>query len=163
MRVVVQRSGPATCIVDGEITGRISRGLVLLVSVDPEDDKHDVEWMGNKLAGLRIFPDTEGKMNRSILDLQKEWSADPDREEQERPGILSISQFTLHGNVRKGFRPSFGRAAGPEKGKEYYDLLNEDLRKRGLYVAEGIFGAMMDISLINEGPVTILIDSKHAF
>ncbi len=163
MRIVVQRSGPARCEVNGEITGHIPAGLVILISVDPDDSPHDVEWMGNKIAGLRIFPDSDGKMNRSILDIQKDWSNDPGSSDETRPGILSISQFTLHGNARKGFRPSFVGAAPPDKGEEYYHLLNNDLRGRGLSVEEGIFGAMMDIHLVNEGPVTILIDSKHAF
>lgn len=163
MRAVVQRSGPAACTVDSKITGRIPRGLVLLVSIDPEDTDKDVDWMGNKISGLRIFPDLEGKMNRSLLDLQDEWSAGPNPTEETRPGILSISQFTLHGRVRKGFRPSFTRAADPEKAKEYYERLNNNIRDRGLMVQEGIFGAMMEIQLVNEGPVTILIDSKQAF
>lgn len=163
MRVVVQRSGPARCLVDGKVTGAIPRGLVVLVSVDPDDEIRDVEWLGNKIAGLRIFPDAEGKMNRSLLDIQEDWESTPSPDPDERPGVLSISQFTLHGTVRKGFRPSFAHAASPDKGKEFYQLLNTDLRNRGLFVAEGVFGAMMDIHLVNEGPVTILIDSKGAF
>ena len=157
MRVVIQRSGHAVCEVDGKITGEIVGGLVVFVSVDPEDTIHDVEWMGNKIAGLRIFNDSDGKMNLSLLDIVA------DQDESDKFAILSISQFTLHGNARKGFRPSFVGAAPPEKGKEYYDLLNNDLRNRGLRIEEGIFGAMMNISLLNEGPVTILIDSKHKF
>ena len=163
MRAVVQRSGPAKCVVDSKVTGQIPLGLVVFVSIDPDDTDRDVEWMGNKISGLRIFPDPEGKMNRSLLDLQTDWTTGPNPTEEVRPGILSISQFTLHGKVKKGFRPSFGGAADPEKGKEFYDRLNNDLRDRGLKVEEGIFGAMMDIELINEGPVTILIDSKGEF
>jgi D-tyrosyl-tRNA(Tyr) deacylase len=144
-----------------KVTGAIPCGLVLLVSVDPADTIDDVKWMGNKIAGLRIFPDSEGKMNRSLLDLQEDWRSKTPDDESTRPGILSISQFTLHSRVRKGFRPSFTDAAGPEKGEEYYRLLNDDLRERGLIVAEGIFGAMMDIHLVNEGPVTIFIDTKN--
>jgi D-aminoacyl-tRNA deacylase len=144
-------------MVDGKITGQIGGGLVVFVSVDPEDTFHDVEWMGNKIAGLRIFGDKEGKMNRSLQDMEN------DIKDGAGIGVLSISQFTLHGNARKGFRPSFVGAAPPEKGLEYYRLLNDALRKRGLIVEEGIFGATMDISLVNEGPVTILIDSKHKF
>jgi D-tyrosyl-tRNA(Tyr) deacylase len=157
MRAVIQRSGPAKCEVDGKITGQIRGGLVVFISVDPEDTINDVEWMGNKIAGLRIFGDEDEKMNLSLFDLVK------DREEGSGIGILSISQFTLHGNARKGFRPSFVGAAPPEKALEFYTLFNDDLRNRGLIVEEGIFGATMDISLINEGPVTILIDSKHEF
>ncbi|MCX6646049.1 MAG: D-aminoacyl-tRNA deacylase [bacterium] len=157
MRAVVQRSGPAKCQVDGKITGQINAGLVVFISVDPEDTLDDVEWMGNKIAGLRIFSDEDGKMNLSLLDLVNE------KEEGSEIGVLSISQFTLHGNARKGFRPSFVGAAPPEKALEFYTSFNDDLRNRGLIVEEGIFGATMDISLVNEGPVTILIDSKHKF
>jgi D-aminoacyl-tRNA deacylase len=160
MRVVVQRSGYARCVVDGKVNGEIPSGLVVLVSIDIEDTDKDIDWMGNKIAGLRIFEDTEGKMNRSILDIQSDWESGGKPSTLTRPGILSISQFTLHGDVRKGFRPSFGHAASPDKGKEYYDKFNDDLRARGLFIAEGIFGAMMDIHIVNKGPVTILIDSK---
>jgi len=161
MRAVVQRSGPAKCTVDGKITGEIRSGIVLFVSIDPEDGENDIKWMGNKIAGLRIFPDDEGKMNRSILDILDGF---PDKtNEYELPGILSISQFTLHGNVKKGFRPSFAQAADPAQAEDFYCRLNDDLRLRGLIVREGIFGATMDISLVNEGPVTILIDSKNKF
>jgi len=163
MRVVVQRSGPAKCVVDGKVTGEIPAGLVVLVSVDPEDSGKDVEWMGNKIAGLRIFPDSDDKMNRSITDIQEDWKLRTTDDPSARPGILSISQFTLHGNAKKGFRPSFVGAAPPVKGEEYYNLLNIDLQNRGLRVETGIFGAMMDIHLVNEGPVTILIDSKNKF
>ncbi len=163
MRVVAQRSGPARCEVDGAVTGSIPMGLVVLVSVDPEDTIRDIEWMGNKLAGLRIFPDEEGKMNRSILEVQEDWKASDDPSAESRPGILSVSQFTLHGKAKKGFRPSFTGAASPDKGEEYYRLLSKDLRNRGLRVEEGIFGATMDVHLVNEGPVTILIDSKGSF
>jgi D-aminoacyl-tRNA deacylase len=160
MRAVVQRSGPARCEVDGKITGTIPSGLVVLVSVDPLDTIEDIKWLGNKIAGLRIFGDSEGKMNRSLVDIQADWASSSNPDPDLRPGILAISQFTLHGRVKKGFRPSFTEAADPVKGQEYYILLNKDLRGRGLFVAEGIFGAMMDIHLVNEGPVTIWIDTK---
>ena len=161
MRTVIQRSGPAHCEVDGRITGSIPKGLVVLVSVDPEDTLQDIDWLANKIAGLRIFPDMEGKMNRSLLDLQADWLAQANEDHSSRPGILSISQFTLHGRVKKGFRPSFTDAADPVKAEEYYKLLNENLRGRGLRVEEGVFGAMMKIYLVNEGPVTIIIDTKN--
>jgi D-tyrosyl-tRNA(Tyr) deacylase len=157
MRAVVQRSGPAKCEVDGKVTGAIIGGLVVLVSVDPDDTTKDIEWMGNKISGLRIFSDSDGKMNRSLLDVVNE------QDDERKFGVLSISQFTLHGNARKGFRPSFVGAAPPDMAEECYKLFNDEVRKRGLNVEEGIFGAMMNISLINEGPVTILIDSKHKF
>ncbi len=163
MRAVVQRSDRASCTVDEKVTGEIPYGLVLLVSIDPEDTDNDIEWMGNKVSGLRIFPDSDGKMNLSLLDLQEKWESIADREPESRPGILSISQFTLHGKARKGFRPSFTGAASPEMAEIFYGKLNDDLSLRGLRIEEGVFGAMMDISLINKGPVTILIDSKHNF
>ena len=163
MRVVAQRSGKAECEVDDSITGAIPFGLVVLVSIDPDDTDKDIIWMANKLSGLRIFPDDEGKMNRSILDLVEDWKSLPGSTNENRPGILSISQFTLHGKVKKGFRPSFDGAAKPEKAEKFYNLLNDALRNYELYVAEGIFGAMMKIRLVNEGPVTILIDSKGEF
>jgi D-tyrosyl-tRNA(Tyr) deacylase len=159
MRVVVQRSGPAHCEVNGKVTGSINSGLVIFVSVDPEDTEKDIKWMGNKISGLRIFPDPDNKMNRSILDL----IGDPASGNSVAPSILSISQFTLHGRVKKGFRPSFTEAAHPDKGNDCYIRLNNDLRSRGIEVAEGLFGAMMDIHLVNDGPVTILIDSKGSF
>jgi D-tyrosyl-tRNA(Tyr) deacylase len=161
MRVVVQRSGPARCEVNGEATGSIPKGLVILVSVDPADTQTDIEWLSNKIAGLRIFPDSEDKMNRSIQEVQSDWANSPCPNPSDRPGVLSISQFTLHGRVKKGFRPSFTDAADPVKGEEYYRLLNESLRSSGLRVEEGIFGAMMNVFLVNEGPVTIIIDTKN--
>lgn len=163
MRAVVQRTGHARCEIGKRVTGEIPGGLVALISVDPDDTEKDIDWMGNKISGLRIFPDAENKMNRSLLDLQAEWEISGDASDGDRPGILSISQFTLHGKVKKGFRPSFTDAATPDKAENFYHLLNENLRDRGLKVEEGVFGAMMDIHLVNEGPVTILIDSKGMF
>lgn len=153
MRAVVQRSGLAKCVVNNSITGEINSGLVVLISIAPDDSLDDIRWMSNKISGLRIFPDSENKMNLSILDLI---SSDI----SPKPAILSISQFTLHGRVKKGFRPSFTDAAPPDIAEKFYELFNDDLRSRGIRVEEGIFGAMMDIHLVNTGPVTILIDSK---
>jgi D-tyrosyl-tRNA(Tyr) deacylase len=149
MRAVIQRVDEAKVIVDDETTGEIGAGLLALISVDADDDEQDIQWMANKISGLRIFPDGEGKMNLSALDLGLE--------------ILSVSQFTLHGRVKKGFRPSFTDAASPEKGGEYWHALNEEMRKYGVRVREGVFGAKMMVHLINNGPVTILIDSKKKF
>jgi D-tyrosyl-tRNA(Tyr) deacylase len=149
MRAVVQRVDEAKVVVEGKVAGEIGPGLLALISVDAEDDEKDIEWMANKISGLRIFPDAEDKMNLSALDLGLE--------------LLSVSQFTLHGRVKKGFRPSFTDAAGPEKGEEYWHRLNEEMRKYGLRVQEGIFGARMMVHLVNNGPVTILIDSKKKF
>lgn len=145
MRAVVQRVKKASVSVDGEVVGRINRGLLVLLGVGENDTENDVSWMANKIAGLRIFPDAEDKMNLSALDLNLE--------------ILVISQFTLYGSVKKGFRPSFTSAASPEKGKEYYEKFVLELKKTNLKVETGIFGAMMDVELINQGPVTILIES----
>jgi D-tyrosyl-tRNA(Tyr) deacylase len=149
MRAVVQRVDSAKVVVDDRVTGEIGRGLLVFISVAVDDDERDIQWMANKISGLRIFPDAEDRMNLSALDLGLE--------------VLSVSQFTLHGRVKKGFRPSFTDAAPPEKGQDYWFKLNDEMRKYGLRVLEGIFGARMMVHLVNNGPVTILIDSKKEF
>jgi D-tyrosyl-tRNA(Tyr) deacylase len=149
MRAVIQRVDEAKVIVDDKITGEINTGILALVSVAADDTEEDVKWMANKIGGLRVFSDGFGKMNFSVLDLGYE--------------VLSVSQFTLHGRVKKGFRPSFSDAAPPEKAQEYWHMLNDEMRKYGLRVLEGIFGAKMMVHLVNNGPVTILIDSKKQF
>jgi D-tyrosyl-tRNA(Tyr) deacylase len=131
--------------VSGEVVGRIEKGLVLLVGVTQEDTEADARYLADKLAGLRIFEDAEGKMNLSVKEIGGE--------------VLSISQFTLYGDVRKGKRPNFMAAARPEQAKPLYDKLNELLRGVGLRVETGVFGAMMDVELTNWGPVTLVIDS----
>ncbi|MBW7476256.1 D-tyrosyl-tRNA(Tyr) deacylase [Paenibacillus oenotherae] len=146
MKVVVQRCKQAAVTIEGEIAGAIDQGLMLLVGITHEDTESDIVWMADKIAGLRIFEDESGKMNLSVLDLNG--------------GILSVSQFTLYGDCRKGRRPNFMAAARPEQAEALYDLFNMRLRERGLSVATGRFGAMMDVSLVNWGPVTIIIDSK---
>jgi D-tyrosyl-tRNA(Tyr) deacylase len=146
MRVVVQRSKQASVTVEGEITGKIESGLVLLVGITHNDTKDDAEYVADKIANLRIFEDEDGKMNRSVKDVGG--------------AILSVSQFTLYGDTRKGRRPSFIEAARPEQAQPLYDFFNEKLRERGLAVETGIFGAMMDVALINDGPVTLLVESK---
>jgi len=146
MRVVVQRSGQAHVAVDGAIVGSIERGLVLLVGITHEDTEQDAKFVAEKIAGLRIFEDESGKMNHSVTDVKGQ--------------ILSISQFTLYGDCRKGKRPNFMAAARPEQAKPLYDRFNELLREQGLTVATGVFGAMMDVQLINDGPVTIIVESK---
>lgn len=146
MRVVLQRSKQASVTVDGEITGAIEKGYVLLVGITHTDTIEDIRYVAKKVAEIRLWEDEEGKMNHSIL---------------ERGGsILSVSQFTLYGDVKKGRRPSFIEAARPEVAKPLWDAFNEILREQGLTVETGIFGAMMDVSLINDGPVTIIIESK---
>ncbi|SFE25435.1 D-tyrosyl-tRNA(Tyr) deacylase [Paenibacillus catalpae] len=147
MKVVVQRSKQASVTIDGEVAGAIDHGLVLLVGITHEDTEEDIRWMADKVAGLRIFEDENEKMNFSVLDVGGQ--------------ILSISQFTLYGDSRKGRRPNFMAAARPEQAEPLYDRFNELLRKAGLVVATGRFGAMMDVALVNAGPVTLIIDSKQ--
>ncbi|WP_432358446.1 D-aminoacyl-tRNA deacylase [Sporosarcina sp. UB5] len=146
MKVVLQRSGEASVTVDGEVTGSIRKGYVLLVGITHDDTKEDADYIAKKIAGLRLWEDEEGKMNRSIDEVDGE--------------ILSVSQFTLYGDVRKGRRPSFIDAARPEKAEPIWNYFNDALREQGLTVETGVFGAMMDVSLVNDGPVTIIIESK---
>jgi D-aminoacyl-tRNA deacylase len=146
MRVVVQRSKNAKVTVNGEITGQISKGLVLLVGVTHEDKEEDAVFLADKIANLRIFEDDAGKMNLSLLDVGGE--------------ILSVSQFTLYGDCRKGRRPNFMEAARPEQANQLYERFNSLLREKDIKVETGIFGAMMDVELINDGPVTLIVESK---
>ena len=146
MIVVIQRVHSATVTIDDQIVGEIGNGLVLLAGIAATDIEEDIEFVANKCAQLRIFQDDQGKLNRSVLDVKGE--------------ILAISQFTLLGDTRKGRRPSFITAAGPEKGKKLYDYFIECLRVLQLHVETGIFGAMMDVSLVNAGPVTLIVESK---
>ncbi|WP_274650037.1 D-aminoacyl-tRNA deacylase [Paenibacillus humicola] len=146
MRVVVQRSKRAAVTVCGETVGEIQGGLVLLVGITHEDTEADVRWMADKISGLRIFEDEAGKMNRSVVDTGG--------------SVLSVSQFTLYGDCRKGRRPNFMAAARPEHAESLYEAFNGALRGAGLPVETGRFGAMMDVSLVNDGPVTLILDSK---
>ncbi|NYE05162.1 D-tyrosyl-tRNA(Tyr) deacylase [Bacillus niacini] len=146
MRVVVQRSKKAKVTVNEEVTGQISKGLVLLVGVTHQDTEEDAAFLADKIANLRIFEDDAGKMNLSLLDVGGE--------------ILSVSQFTLYGDCRKGRRPNFMEAARPEQANQLYEGFNGLLREKGIKVETGIFGAMMDVELINDGPVTLIVESK---
>lgn len=146
MKVVLQRSRQAKVEVNGEVVGEIDKGFVLLVGITHDDKEEDAKYLADKIAHLRVFEDEEGKMNRSILD--------------EKGSILSISQFTLYGDTKKGRRPNFMNAAKPDYAKALYDQFNEFLQKHELLVQTGIFGAMMDVHLINDGPVTLILDSK---
>ncbi|WP_100402245.1 D-aminoacyl-tRNA deacylase [Bacillus sp. FJAT-42315] len=146
MKVVLQRSKQASVTVEGEIVGQIESGLVLLVGVTHEDREEDVNYLADKIIHLRIFEDEAGKMNHSLLDVGG--------------SILSVSQFTLYGDCRKGRRPNFMAAAKGEQAKQMYDLFNERLREKGIHVETGTFGAMMDVSLVNDGPVTLIVESK---
>lgn len=147
MRVVIQRVSQANVIADGIESGKIKRGFLLLIGVEEEDTSEDVDYLTRKIANLRVFEDEAGKMNLSLRDVEGE--------------ILSISQFTLHANTKKGNRPSFVQAAKPEKADALYEELNSNLRNEGFHVETGVFGADMDVALVNDGPVTILIDSKN--
>ncbi|MDQ6599780.1 D-tyrosyl-tRNA(Tyr) deacylase [Bacillus salipaludis] len=146
MRVVVQRSKKAKVTVNGEITGQISSGLVLLVGVTHDDNEEDAAYLADKVANLRIFEDAAEKMNLSLLDVGGE--------------ILSVSQFTLYGDCRNGRRPSFINAARPEQAIGLYETFNSLLRDKGIHVETGRFGAMMEVELTNDGPVTLIVDSK---
>ena len=149
MRAVVQRVSQSKVSVEGEITGQISRGLMVLLGVADGDTVKDAEYMANKVAGLRIFMDEDEKMNLSVKDIGGE--------------ILAVSQFTLMGDVRKGKRPSFSDAARPDEANDLYQKFIEFLRSDGLHVEEGVFQTHMMVDLTNDGPVTILLDSKKVF
>lgn len=149
MRAVVQRVTEAKVQVQGRVTGQIARGLLVLLSVGQDDGEADLVYLVDKIAGLRVFPDAAGKMN---LDVGQAGGA-----------VLLVSQFTLHGDVRKGKRPSFTAAMEPVQAQRMVDRAADRLRDQGLPVAEGEFGADMQVSLVNDGPVTILLDSKKAF
>ncbi|MEX2554109.1 MAG: D-aminoacyl-tRNA deacylase [Actinomycetota bacterium] len=149
MRAVVQRCSRASVRVDGAVVGEIGRGLVVLVGIGLRDTEADATWLTEKLRGLRIFPDDEQNMNRSLEDVGG--------------AVLVVSQFTLHGDARKGRRPSFIDAARPEQAEPLVRAVAGALRAAGVTVAEGRFGAMMDVELVNDGPVTILLDSEKRF
>ncbi|MZQ86181.1 D-tyrosyl-tRNA(Tyr) deacylase [Paenibacillus sp. 5J-6] len=146
MRVVVQRCKRAEVTVNEVSVGQIEHGLMLLVGITHEDTEQDAKYIADKVSGLRIFEDETGKMNLSVLETGGQ--------------ILSVSQFTLYGDCRKGKRPNFMAAARPEIAQPLYDKFNELLRAQGLQVETGAFGEMMDVSFTNWGPVTLVIDSK---
>ncbi|WP_026672439.1 D-aminoacyl-tRNA deacylase [Alkalihalobacterium bogoriense] len=146
MKVVLQRVSEASVTVEHEVVGQIKSGLLLLVGINHEDTMEDVNYMVDKVINLRIFEDENEKMNLSLLDVNGE--------------ILSVSQFTLYGDCRKGRRPNFMSAAKPAKAEELYDLFNEQLKEKGISVQTGRFGAMMDVALVNEGPVTLILESN---
>ncbi len=148
MRVIAQRTTNATVRIDGNIVGHIDQGFMLLVGITHTDTQDDADYIAKKVAQLRVFEDADGKMNLSIKDI--------------KGAILSISQFTLYGDVRHGNRPSFIQAARPEQAQPLYDYFNTRLRTEyGLHVETGRFGADMKVDFINDGPVTILIDSAN--
>lgn len=149
MRAVVQRVSRARVLVDGETKGEIGPGLAVLLGVGRFDEEEDAVYLAEKTAGLRIFEDGDGKMNRSVAE--------------SGGGVLVVSQFTLFGDVRRGRRPSFDEAAPPERAEALYERYVESLREKGLQVETGVFQAMMQVELTNDGPVTILLDSKKQF
>ena len=149
MRALIQRVREAAVTVAGQEVGRIGPGLLVLLGVGHADTAADIAYLAPKIAHLRIFEDAEGKMNRSLLDVGG--------------GVLLVSQFTLHGDARKGRRPSFITAAREELARPLYERVGMLLEREGLNVGYGEFGAHMDVELVNDGPVTILLDSKRLF
>ena len=149
MRAVVQRVREADVTVEGSVTGAIERGLMVLLGVEDGDDESDARYMADKISGLRIFEDSDGKMNLSVKDVFGK--------------ILAVSQFTLLGDVRKGKRPRFSKAARPEEARRLYRYFIDLLSEGDIEVQEGIFQAEMMVRILNDGPVTILLDSKKLF
>ena len=146
MKIIIQRVKKAQVSIEGQVYGQIQQGLLLLVGVDLEDQKEDLYYAVRKLVNMRIFSDTEGKMNLSVKDIQGE--------------ILSISQFTLFADTKKGNRPAFTGAAKPDVAEAFYQDFNRELAKE-VPVKTGIFGADMQVELVNDGPVTIILDTKN--
>jgi D-tyrosyl-tRNA(Tyr) deacylase len=149
MRAVVQRVSRAQVTVSGETTGEIGLGLLVWLGVGRDDTEADATYLAEKIAGLRVFEDAEGKMNRSVQDVGG--------------SVLAVSQFTLYGDVRRGKRPSFDAAAPPERARQIYEFFVDQIRAAGLRCETGRFQEMMKVELVNEGPVTILLDSQKAF
>lgn len=147
MRAVIQKVSQANVTVENQQVGQIDQGIVVLLGVTHEDTEADADYLAKKITQLRIFEDEQGKMNLSLLDI--------------KGAILSISQFTLYAETKKGRRPSFSKAARPNQAKPLYEYFNEQVRRLGVEVETGEFGAMMDVSLTNDGPVTIVIDSEQ--
>jgi D-aminoacyl-tRNA deacylase len=149
MRAVVQRVTSARIIVDGKVVGQIAAGLMVLLAVGREDTAATASSLAERIVNLRIFNDADGKMNRSLLDVEG--------------ALLAASQFTLYGDVRGGRRPSFIQAAPPERGRELYEEFLRAVSQRGVHVEMGVFQTHMSVELVNDGPVTILVDSERIF
>ncbi len=149
MRAVIQKVSKARVLIDGNEHSRIGNGLVVLLGVEQDDTVEDVRIMAKKTAELRIFEDAAGKMNRSVLDTAGE--------------VLAVSQFTLLGDCRKGRRPSFDKAAHPTEARDLYETYVREVEKAGVEVSTGVFQAMMDVELTNDGPVTLMLDSRKRF
>ena len=145
MRVVLQRVSRASVTVDGDVVGAVGQGYLALIGITHSDGPDEIDWMAEKILTLRLFPDDQSKLNRSLVDVGG--------------GVLVVSQFTLYGDARKGRRPSFVQAAPPEVAQPLYERFTERLRLLGVEeVATGTFGAMMDVALVNDGPVTLLLE-----
>ena len=144
MKAIIQRVSEASVTIDGEISGSIEKGLMVLLGIHKDDDEKIMDWMINKIVNLRIFEDEAGKMNLSVKDIGS--------------GILVVSNFTLYGNAKKGFRPSFTEAAKPDISEPLYDKFLEKISREDINVQSGEFGAMMDIKMTNAGPVTIILE-----
>ncbi len=149
MRAVIQRVSRASVSVDGKIVGQIGQGLLVLLGVSRTDAESAADYLAEKIAGLRIFEDPAGKMNLSLAEI--------------KGAVLLVSQFTLYGDVRRGKRPSFDAAAPPEQARKLYEYMVERLRALGINCQTGVFQAMMQVELVNDGPVTILLDSEKGF
>ncbi len=149
MRIVVQRVTEASVKVDGSLVGKIGKGLLVFVGVGPEDDESDIKFIADKIVNLRIFEDENEKMNLSVKDIGGE--------------VLLISQFTLFGDCRKGRRPNFSASCEPVKAEQIYEKLVSEVETHNVHAEKGIFGADMKVQLLNDGPVTILLDSKKLF
>ena len=146
MKAVVQRVSKSSVAIDNEVVGEIGSGLMVLLGVAGEDSEREADYLAEKIINLRIFSDEDGKMNRSLIEVGGE--------------MLVVSQFTLLGDCRKGRRPSFISAAEPEKGNALYEYFVDCIRQKGVTVETGRFGAMMDVELVNDGPVTLILESK---
>ena len=149
MRAVVQRVSRAQVVIAGEVSGQIGLGLLILLGVGRDDTEADANYLAEKIAGLRVFEDDSGKMNRSVQDVGG--------------SVLAVSQFTLYSDVRRGKRPSFDAASPPEKARQLYEFFVERIRSTGLRCETGRFQEMMKVELVNQGPVTILLDSARVF
>lgn len=147
MRAVIQKVKKASCTVENEVTGQIGQGLVVLLGITHDDTEKDIEHLAEKIINLRLFATEDKYFEKSLLDVQGE--------------LLVISQFTLYADTSKGRRPSFTEAAKPEEANELYKKFIETLKEKGVKTEQGVFGAMMDIELLNSGPVTIIVDSKQ--
>jgi len=149
MKIVLQRVKQAAVEVQGKITGEIERGICLLVGIEKGDSEDDAQYLAKKVVELRIFPDEEGKMNLSLSET--------------RGGVLAVSQFTLAGSTKKGRRPSFDRAELPERAEELFRYFVDLIKQRGIKIETGVFGSLMDVRIVNDGPVTFILEKKKSY